>query len=148
MAEILAGIKLRWYDDSSLLTDEPRELLEVFLSSIGVTSDVAKDLMEALLMARARDVSLKASELRAAILELRLRRGAKDLEFGLTDRNILVWLDFFQSIGLLDHVSGKYRFAANKRPSEAFKRTQEVVGECVRFSAKAVSKLERAYMIK
>lgn len=148
MASYLADIKLRWYDDSALLTDEPRELLEVFLDSIGVTSDVARDLLEVLLMGRARDSPLKASELKKGIRELRARRNVSDVDGGLTDRNIQVWLKYFQSIGLLDSVSGKYRFAGNKKPSQAFARVQEVVSESVKFSFKAVERLEQAYLIR
>ncbi|MBU0762455.1 MAG: hypothetical protein KKD39_05465 [Candidatus Altiarchaeota archaeon] len=148
MASLLADIKLRWHDDSALLSLEPRESLEVFLDSIGVTSDVARDLFEVLLLARAKDVSLKSSEIKRGILEVRLRRKVKDVESGLTDRNIQVWLKYFQTIGLIDSFTGKYRFSGNKKPSEAFKRTEEVIGECVKYSKKAVKNLEDLYNIR
>jgi hypothetical protein len=148
MDALLTDIKLRWFDDSRLLCESPREMLEVFLDSIGVTSDVARDLFEVFLMARARDVTLRSSEIKKGILELRLKRGVKSLEYGLTDRNIQVWLKYFASIGLIDNVSGKYRFQANKKPTQAFKRTQEVVEESVKFSAKSLEKTEKLYGIR
>jgi hypothetical protein len=148
MAELLADLKLRWYDDSALMAEEPREVLELFLDSIGVTSDVARDLMEVMLMARARDVPLTTKELKAGIIELRRRRHAEDPEFGMTDRNIQVWLDYFATIGLFDSFDGRHRFAANKRPSEAFKRTRQVIEESVKYSEKLAAKLEKAYQIR
>ena len=148
MAELLADIKLRWYDESALLADEPREVLELFLDSIGVTSDVACDLMEVMLMARARDVPLTMPEVKAGVVELRRRRGSKEPEFGMTDRNIQIWLKYFETIGLFDEIAGKHRFQANKKPSEAFKRTRQVVAESLKYSEKLVSKLEEAYRIR
>jgi hypothetical protein len=148
MAKLLADIKLRWYDDSALLTDEPREILELFLDSIGLTSDVACDLVEVMLLARARDVPLTMPEVKAGIIELRRRRGSKDPGFGMTDRNIQIWLEYFETIGLMDEVGKKFRFAANKKPSEAFKRTKQVIQESVKYSEKLVEKLEEAYRIK
>jgi len=147
MAELLADIKLRWYDDSALLTDEPRELLELFLDSIGVTSDVARDLFEIMLMSRARDVALTTSEVKEGILELRRRRNQPD-DFGLTDRNIQIWLKYFETVGLFDLIDDKHRFYANKRPTEAFERTKKVVAESVKYSGKLLEKVESAYRIK
>jgi hypothetical protein len=148
MAELLADIKLRWYDDSALMEDDPRAITELFLDSIGVTSDVAWDLMEIMLMARARDTPLTWEEVKAGIVELRRRRKTKDPEFGMTDRNVQIWLKYFETIGLMDEIGGKYRFFGNKTPSEAFKRTKQIVGESLKYSDKLVAKLEAAYGIR
>ncbi|MBD3388902.1 MAG: hypothetical protein GF416_07530 [Candidatus Altiarchaeales archaeon] len=148
MAELIADIKLRWYDDSALLAEEPRELLELLLDSVGVTSDVARDMMEVLLMARAKDVSLTTAEVKSGIAQLRASRKSKRRDFGMTDRNIQVWLRYFEDIGLLDSVGGKHRFAANKTPSEAFKRTKEVIKESVKYTDKLLEKVEDAYGIR
>jgi len=148
MAELLADIKLRWYDDSNLMVDQPRELLELFLDSVGITSDVARDITEVMLMARAKDIPLTTPEIKAGIIEIRGRRGVGDKDFGMTDRNIQIWLEYFEGVGLLDRVGGKHRFAANKKPTEAFKRTKHVIEESVKYSEKLLSKLERAYQIK
>ena len=148
MAELLADIKLRWYDESALLAEGPREVLELFMDSIGVTSDVSCDLMEVMLMARARDVPLTMPEVKAGIVELRRRRGREDPEFGMTDRNIQIWLKYFETIGLFDDIGGKYRFQANKKPSEAFKRTKQIVAESLKYSDRLVEKLEGEYRIR
>jgi len=147
MAELLADIKLRWYDDTALMADEPRELLETFLDSIGVTAEVACDIMEVMFLARAKDVALTTGEVKAGVLELRRRRGAKD-DFGMTDRNIQIWLVYFGRIGLLDCIDNRHRFTANRKPTEAFKKTKEVIAESVRFSEKLLNKAEQAYRIK
>lgn len=146
--KLLADIKLRWYDESALMADDSRQILEYFLDSIGVTADVARDLMEVMLMARARDVPLTTQEVKAGVVELRRRRGVADPEFGMTDRNIQIWLKYFETIGLFDDIDGKHRFTANKKPSEAFKKTRQVVNESLKYSEKLVSKLEEAYRIK
>ena len=148
MAELLADIKLRWYDESALLADEPREVLELFLDSIGLTSDVARDLFEVMLMARARDVPLTTQEVKAGIVELRRRRGAKEPDFGMTDRNIQIWLENFETMGLMDEVGGRHRFTANKKPSEAFNKTRQIVNESLKYSERLIAKLEDAYRIK
>jgi hypothetical protein len=148
MAELLADIKLRWYDDSALIEDGPRRLLELFLDSIGVTSDVACDIFEVVVMARANDVSLTSAEVKAAVLELRRRRMEGDSGFGMTDRNIQVWLRYYETIGLFEKISGKHRLYGNKTPSEAFKRTRRVVEESLGYSGRLASKLEKAYGIR
>ncbi len=148
MAELLADIKLRWRDDSALITDDPRELLEAFLDSIGVTSDVARDLMEVLVMSRANDVPLTTAEVKEGIIELRRRRKVKRISYGLTDRNIQVWMNYFERIGLLDTVGGKHRFTANKKPSEAFKKTRQVVSESLKYSERVLEKMESAYGLR
>ncbi|MCX6695326.1 MAG: hypothetical protein NTU61_03435 [Candidatus Altiarchaeota archaeon] len=145
----IADIQFRWFDDSSLLTDDPREALEVFLGSIGVTSDVALDLFEVLLISRHHDLALSTREIKANIVELRKRRRVRELEKGLTDRNIQVWLSYFNRIGLIDSLGGKHRFTGNKKPSRAFREeTMPLVEECLKFSERALLKVEEYYKIK
>ena len=145
----LADIQLRWFDDSALLTDEPREVLYVFLDSIGVTSDVARDLFEVLLLSRHHDLALGTREIKANILEMRRRRKVKEPGKGLTDRNIQVWLSYFNKIGLIDSIGGKHRFKGNKRPSKAFSEdVRPVVEECLKFSEKVLLKVEEGYKIR
>ncbi len=146
-AGLHASIKLRWYDDSNLLTDDCRQLLVNFLDSIGVTSDVACDLLEVMLMSRAKDIALTTSEMRQGIIRLRQNRKEKDVEGGLTDRNIQVWIKYFEQIGFFETISGKHRFASNKKPREAFKRTRQVVEESLKYTDKLLEKLEKAYRI-
>lgn len=145
----LADIQLRWFDDSTLLTDDPREVLELFLDSIGVTSDVARDLFEVLLISRHHDLALGTREIKANIIELRRRRKAKEGDKGLTDRNIQVWLSYFNKIGLVDSIGGKHRFSGNKKPSRAFaEETVPLVQECLKFSEKVLKRVEDAYKLR
>jgi len=145
----LSDIQLRWFDDSALLTEDPRELLELFLSSIGITSDVARDLFEVLLISRHHDLALTTRGVKDNILELRRRRRVKDAERGLTDRNVQVWLTYFNKIGLVDSVAGKHRFTGNKKPSRAFSEdVRPVVEESLKFAERVLQKVEGAYRIK
>ena len=149
MKELLADIKLRWFDESSLLTDDGKELIDMFLDSIGVTSDVARDLMEVLINAKTKDVALGAGEIKILILELRRRRKDKDPLYGLTDRNLQVWLRYFQTIRLIDSFAGGYRFTGNKRPSEAFRGyTMDVVRESAAYTERVLKKIDVVYGLK
>ncbi|MFH1404035.1 MAG: hypothetical protein ABIH11_07190 [Candidatus Altiarchaeota archaeon] len=149
MRDLLADIKFRWFDESALLTDDRRELVELFLDSIGITSDVARDLIEVLVNAKTKDVSLGAGEIKILILELRRRRKSKDPMWGLTDRNLQVWLKYFQNIRLIDNFAGKYRFTSNKPPSRAFKDyTMEVVKESAAFTERVLKRIEEVYELK
>ena len=148
MADYLASIKLRLYDDSALLLYDRRNKLEVFLSSIGITSDVAADLFEALLLSKSREIPLTTSQLREGIVRLRNSKKLEDPEFGLTDRNIQIWLKNFQSIGLIEVSNGRHRFHGNRTPSKTFKRTRHIVDESLNMSEKILLDLEKAYGIK
>ena len=147
MAELLADIKLRWFDESNLLLNGQRELLEAFMDSIGVTSEVAVDLMHVLLLARAKDVAISTAQVKEGIVRVRKQRRAKRPSFGLTDRNIQIWLRYFENIGLLDSIGGKHRFASNKRPTDVFQRTREVVLESLSYSERLLGKVEEEYGI-
>ena len=143
----VADVTLRWFDDTTLLADEPRKLVEVFLEALGITSDVARDLMEILLAQCAKDHPLTTQEIKERILELRGERGQEVK--GLTDRNLQVWLKYFREIRLADRVGGRHRFTGNKTPLAAFKEnTRPVIDDTLNYIQRALEKLEDAYGIK
>lgn len=146
---LLSDITLRWYDDSSLLKENPRELVELFMTSIGISSEVAIDLFEVLLIAKSKDIGLTRKDIKSNILELRKSRKIKDAEDGLTDRNLQIWLKYFIEIKLVDRIGKRYRFTNNKKPSIAFSQyTKPLVDESVLYVEKILKKLEEEYKIK
>ena len=146
---LLSDIRLRWYDDSSLLKENPRELVELFMKSIGISSEVAIDLFEVMLMAKSRDIGLTRRDIKSNIIELRNSRKTKNAEDGLTDRNIQIWLKYFMDIKLVDRIGKRYRFTNNKKPSVAFSQyTKPLVDESVLYVEKILKKLEEEYNIK
>ena len=146
---LLSDIRLRWYDDSSLLKENPRELVELFMKSIGISSEVAIDLFEVMLMAKSRDIGLTRRDIKSNIIELRNSRKTKNAEDGLTDRNIQIWLKYFMDIKLVDRIGKRYRFTNNKKPSVAFSQyTKPLVDESVLYVEKILKKLEEEYKIK
>lgn len=147
--KLISDIRLRWFDDSSLLTEDKRELVELFLESIGVSSDVARDVFEVVLIAKARDVRLTSSQIKEWVLELRRTRARKDADEGLSDRNIQIWLRFFREMRLLDKLGDKYFFTGNKKPSAAFREyTKPIADESFNYVFKVLEKLEKEYKIK
>ena len=124
----LSDITLRWFDDWTILEAEGMELIELFLAALGISSDVAVDIMEVLFSARRQDRSLTSEEIRAAIVKKREKEG-RDNEGGLTLRNIQVWLRYFKEIKLVDGVGDRYRFSGNKKPSAAFRENVRPVAE-------------------
>lgn len=144
---LISDIRLKWYDDSSLMTDDPRELLELFLDSLGVSSAVACDVLEVLLLARQKDISLTSSEISTYIKEVRKKR-RQAVGKGLTDRNIQLWLKFFIELQLVDRLGRRYRFKNNRSLGEAFNNyTKPLVIESLDYVNKVINKLERAYSI-
>ena len=71
---LLSEITLRWYDDSSLMLEDRRELVELFLDSLGVSRDVASDVFEVLLLAKAKNISLTSNQIKKEIIDLRNKR--------------------------------------------------------------------------
>jgi len=146
--KLVSDIRLRWYDDSSLLEDDPRRLLELFLDSLGVTSDVAVDLFHVLLCARAEDTALTGRQIRDAIVGLRRMRDAGEPERGLTMRNIQVWLRYFREIKLLDKLGSRYHFRGNKKPSKAFAEgTRQMAEQSAAYVEKLLKRVEESYKI-
>lgn len=146
---LLADIRLKWYDDSSLLTDDSRKLVELLMDSLGVSRDIAVDLFEVLLLARAKGVGLTSSEIRDGILELRSARGDKGGR-GLSFRNVQIWLKFFRDLELIDRIGSRYLFSGNKKPSAVFieKTKPEVIDRSVDFIHRLLEEIEKSYNIK
>ena len=142
------SIKLRWFDESILLESDRITLTEAFLESIGITSPVATDIFEVLLISAAKDTPLKTSEIRAAVISLRAQRKIKSIEKGLTDRNIQIWLKYFSDIGLIEQHFGKYRFSIRNNPSESMKKTKQIIEESYKMSVEILKKAEQQYKIK
>jgi len=147
--KLLSDIHLKWFDASSLLEDDQRKLLELFLQSLGITSDVARDLLHVLFASRAQDTALSGRQLRDAIITLRKMRNAGDAEKGLTMRNILVWLKYFSDIRLVEKIGSRYHFKGNKKPSRAFSDgTKPLVEDSVKYVEKLLERLEESFNIK
>ncbi len=144
----LANLKLRWYDESGLTSDDPQTLLSLFLDAIGVTSPVARDIFHVLLSARSQDIGLSTADIKREVVALREREG-RDVEEGLTDRNIQLWLAQFRELGLVDRLGRRHRFTANKTPSRAFAENTipDVIEPSIEYAKKALGKLEKSYGI-
>jgi len=148
MAGTIVTIKLKWLDESAFLEEGSEERVKLFLESIGISSDVASDLLQVMLLARAKELSLKTGQIRKGILELRKRRGDKDSEKGLTDRNIQVWLKYYETIGLFERYRGKHRFRSAKSPHDAFKRCKQMTSESLKVSERLLELVQESYGIK
>jgi hypothetical protein len=146
--KLLSDIHLKWYDESSLLEEDQRKLLELFLESLGITSDVARDLLHVLFAARAQDTALSGRQVRDAMVTLRKMRNVVDAERGLTMRNIQVWLKYFSDIRLVEKIGSRYHFKSNKKPSRAFSEgTKPLVDESVKYVEKLLKKVEESFNI-
>ncbi len=143
----LFDIRLRWYDDTSLNEDDKRKLSELFLKTLGVTSEVAVDIFEALLTARADNRAITVREIKQAVVENRKQRGCP--LSGLTERNIQIWMKFFRDIGLIKYVEkmgDRYIFPGNKKPSEVFEEyTKPQVASSLNYIKRVLEKTEDAY---
>ena len=147
--KLLSDIRLRWYDESSSLIDDRRELMELFLNSIGAKTKIAADIFEVLLIARSRDIAITSADIKNAILDLRRQRNEKDIQEGLTNRNIQLWLKFFRELGLIDMLGKRYRFTGNKIPSEAFLQyTRPIIDSSADFVYNLLKNLESHYGLK
>ncbi|MDD5111575.1 MAG: hypothetical protein PHG85_03445 [Candidatus Altiarchaeota archaeon] len=146
--KLIADFTLRLYDEGAFLEDDPRRLLELFLDSIGITSDVARDVFHILLVARASDTALSAKQIREAVVSLRNIRKETEPEKGLTMRNVQVWLRYFRDIRLADNLGSLYRFRGNKMPSRAFSDgTRPLVLASLDYAEKLLRRVEGAYSI-
>lgn len=146
---LLSDITLRWYDESSLDEDNPRALVELLLEALGITSDVARDLVEVLLVARSQDTALTGRQIRDGILGLRTARKLEDPEKGLTLRNVQVWLQYFKDIRLVDKIGERYHFKGNRKPSKSFAEgTKPMIESSVDYIERLLAKVEGVYRIK
>ena len=146
---LLSDMRLKWYADTSLALDDRREIVEIFMDSIGVTRDVAVDMFEILLMAKADDIALTREEIKKQILDLREKRGVKDTKKGLTDRNIQIWLKFFRDIEFIERIGRRYVFKGNKKPSDVFieNTKPEIIDKTVDYVHRLLGELENRYDI-
>ena len=146
---LLSEIRLKWYDDSSLMLEDRRELVKLFLNSLGVSRDVAADIFEILLMAGAEDIAPTTAEIKERIIRLRRKRGI-DTEKNLSDRNIQIWLKFFRDIELVQRIGDRYMFSGNKKPSMAFvEHTKpDIIDRTSDYIYRLLGEIERRYEIK
>jgi len=146
---LLSQITLKWYDDSSLIADNRRELVERFLDSVGITRTIAADIFELLLIARSKDLPLTSKEIMEGIKEMRTRRGQPP-DDSLTLRNIQIWLKYFRNMGMVEKIGGRYFFKGNKKPSIVFRETvkPEVIDKSADYIARMLEKIEDRYDIK
>ncbi len=142
-------INIRWYDDTTMETENRRELTEQFLKALGITSDVACDILEVMLIAKGKDITLTTENIKKEILNARKKRGMKDVKKGLTDRNIQIWMRYFREIKLIDRMGSRYVFTGNKSPSTAFREnTKPLIDDGVEYIEQVLEKLEEKYGIK
>jgi len=145
----LLYVRLKWFDDSTLGVEDSRALLELFLSSLGVSSQVAADILEVLMEARAQDVGVTTKEIKRRIIEKRKERGENQAKKGLTERNIQKWLCYFRELNLIDRFGKRYRFKGNKLPSEAFEEyTLPLIHETTHYIKRVLEKVEKKYGIE
>lgn len=146
---LLSEITLRWYDDSSLIAEDRRELVERFMNSLGITRGVASDLFEVLLIYKAKGDSITSQELKKEIIKLRENRKCISND-SITLRNIQIWLKYFIKIGLIEKIGGRYLFKGNRKPSVVFKENvrPEVIDKSADYMQRLLERLEAAYEIK
>jgi hypothetical protein len=146
---LISDIRLKWYDDSSLHSEDKRKLLELFLDSVGVSRDVPADIFEVLLIARSKGIGLTAGEIREGVLQLRERRGL-EVDKSLSSRNMQIWLKFFRDLELVERMGSRYHFAGNKKPSALFiERTKpNVIDKSADYIYRLLQEIEKGYSIK
>lgn len=146
---LISDIRLKWYDDSSLHAEDRRKLLELFLDSVGVSRDVAADIFEVLLIARAKGIGLTAGEIKEGVLQLREHRGAI-VDKSLSSRNMQIWLKFFRDLELVERIGSRYHFAGNKKPSALFieKTKPDIIDKSADYIYRLLQEIEKGYSIK
>jgi len=149
---MLSSITLRWYSDDELLKENPRELIDLFLNSIGVTRKIAGDVFEILLIARMKNLPLTSEEIRKEVIELRKKRKELnimdgDIEESASKRNIQVWIKFFKDIKMVETIKNRYIFSGNKLPSEVFESYTKplIIDESAKFIINVLRKIEEKY---
>jgi len=145
---LISDVRLRWYDSSCLHVDNDRELVKIFLDSLGVTRDIASDIFEVLLIAKSDGISLTGKEIKNEIIKLRKEREVQT-DKGLTDRNIQLWLKFFRELDLIDRVGNRYLFSANKKPSDVWvEKTRPLIEKSAENIHRILLELEKRYEIE
>ena len=146
---LLSDIRLKWYDDESLLLENPRDLASLFLDCLGVSRKTAVDVFEVLLIAKSKGVGLTSEEIKSDIIALRKKR-KEPVEDSLTLRNIQIWLKFFRELELIEKLGFRYMFSGNKKPSDAFieKTKPEVIDRSAAYIHRLLKAVEKGYEIK
>ena len=142
---LISDIHLRWYDETSLLTEKPKKLIKLFLESVGIRSDAAARIFEVLVKYNAKGVAPTSKEMIKEIL-----KNEEDKNEKATVRITQIWLKYFREIKLIDKIGGKngrYVFSGNKKPSEAFMLYTKplIIDESVNYSEKILKKMEGKY---
>jgi len=143
----ISNIQLIWYDDTTLLTENPRKLVKLFLSSIGITSDIAADIFEVLVKYNAKGIAPTSKEIEKEILKKKNSENGEEFSF----RIIQIWLKYFREIKLIDRIGskkkGRYVFSGNRKPSESFMQYTKplIIDESVNYSEKILKKMEGKY---
>ncbi|MBN2250645.1 MAG: hypothetical protein JW724_01040 [Candidatus Altiarchaeota archaeon] len=145
---LLSEITLKWYDDSSLLLDDRRELLELFLDSMGISRGIAADLFEVLLLTKSEGIALNSRQIRGRIVKLREKR-KQDVDDALTLRNVQLWMKFFRTLGFVERIGDRYAFKGNKKPSRVFQDNvkPQVIDKSSDYLFRVLAKLEERYDI-
>lgn len=145
----LVEFKLKWFDHSSLYTENQAEILCLSLLSLGITAPPAREVFWVLLLGHKKGLRLSVKQVRDLIYEKRKKEGEKELDRGLGVRNIQVWLSYFQQIGLVECVGDKYLFRGDKKPSESFEKyTKPLIEKNTDYIKQALIRLEELYEIK
>jgi len=152
---LLSEIKLKWYSEDVVLTENPRALIDFFLDSIGVTKRTASDIFEVLLISRSRGLALTSEEIKNEVINMRKKRSelgqfSGEVNESLSDRNVQVWLKFFKDIKLLECINNRYVFSGNKTPSEVFLQYTKplIIDESVKSIEKILVEVEKRYGLK
>ena len=145
---LLSELTLKWYDDSSLMLED-RELVELFLDSLGISRGIAADVFEVLLRAKAKNISMSSKEIRNEVLDLRKQR-KQSPDDSSTLRNVQLWIKYFRKIGMLEKVGDRYLFKGNRKPSLVFRENvkPEVIDKTAEYLIRALERLEECYEIK
>ncbi|MBD3260489.1 MAG: hypothetical protein GF334_02210 [Candidatus Altiarchaeales archaeon] len=145
----LVEFKLKWFDHSSLYTENQSEILSLALLSLGINAEPAREVFWVLLAGHKKGLSLSVKQIRDLIYEKRKKNGETDLESGLTVRNIQVWLSYFQQIGLVECLGDKYIFRGGKKPSQAFEQyTKPLIEKNTQYIIETFVRLEELYEIR
>ncbi|MFN3528254.1 MAG: hypothetical protein ACK4YO_04050, partial [Candidatus Altarchaeaceae archaeon] len=104
---LLSSITLRWYSEDELLKENPRELINLFLNSIGVSKKIAADIFEVLLIARMKNLPLTTEEIMKEVIELRRKRkeiGIVVEDEKISKRTVQFWIKFFKEIKMIESI--------------------------------------------
>jgi len=148
---LIADIRIRWYDDTLLNRVQGRQSIRFFLECLGVTADVACDIFEVLVEAYRDGSAVSVSQIKEEVIKKIEKRG--DENKGTTERNIQIWIKFFRDIEMIQMIgsgkSAKYMLYGGRKPSEVFitHTKAQVIDRASMFIVRALEKVEREYDI-